>query len=118
MIQVIEPLEDNIVSFKIHHSISRDDITKAVSLMENKLENFEKVKMLTVIKDTVSYTPEAFISDFKATIKHFDDFEKVAVVSDKRWLEKLTGMTDFFLKADVEYFEAKKLDQAKKWIKE
>ena len=47
-------------------------------------------------------------------LKHADDYEKIAMVGEKKWQEWITRFMKPFTNAEVRYFDLK--EKAKAWI--
>ncbi len=54
--------------------------------------------------------------DFKLGLKHGRAFDKLAIVGDKKWKEKMATIASRFMSGEVEYFEV--ADDAIAWLQE
>ncbi|MGY8914825.1 MAG: STAS/SEC14 domain-containing protein, partial [Flavobacteriales bacterium] len=48
---------------------------------------------------------------------HAKDYEKIAMVGDKKWQEWIAQFMKPFTNADIRYFDLKDKETAKQWIK-
>lgn len=76
--------------------------------------NDKKCRILFELNDFHGWTLGAFIEDFKIGIKYAKDIDRMAIVGDADWEEKLSKIADFFLKSEIKYFEKK--EKAQSWI--
>ena len=60
---------------------------------------------------------EAFLEDFKFSIRHLRDFKRMAIVGDRRWLEWLTKAFDPLVKTEVKYFSPGQMEEAWGWLR-
>ena len=47
-----------------------------------------------------------------------EDFEKIAMVGEKKWQEWMTEIMKPFTSAEIKYFSTEERDDARKWIEE
>ena len=55
--------------------------------------------------------------DLKMDTAHAKDYEKIAMVGDKKWQEWITQFMKPFTNAEIKFFDLKDEETAKKWIK-
>lgn len=118
MIQITSNDDSNIVYTTSSGSLEKTDYDKLLPLVEDKIEQFGKVRLFFEMKDFSGWKPEAFVSDLKFDIKHAKDFEKVAMVGDKRWQEVVTAMMKPFTPAAVRFFGLNEREMAKAWVEQ
>tara|TARA_R100000027_G_scaffold63922_1_gene57011 strand:+ start:813 stop:1025 length:213 start_codon:yes stop_codon:yes gene_type:complete len=58
----------------------------------------------------------AFWKDSKMDMSHADDYEKIAMVGDKKWQNWITQFMKPFTNAEIKYFDLKEKEEAKEWI--
>lgn len=56
----------------------------------------------------------AMVDDAKFGIKHLNDFDKAAIIGNKKWEEVAIKTWDFLTKSKVKYFKSR--DKALKWL--
>jgi len=54
--------------------------------------------------------------EIKFDVKHFSDFERIAVIGDKKWEEVMTCRCKCFTCAELGYFPEDRLEEARKWL--
>ncbi|MCG6897872.1 MAG: STAS/SEC14 domain-containing protein [Thiocapsa sp.] len=62
--------------------------------------------------------PHAAWDDFKFGIQHYADFERIAMIGDKRWEEWMARLCKPFTRAAVKYFDVAEADAAGAWVSE
>ena len=116
-IKLIPHKPDRIVGFKINGRIEAEDIDRVVQSIENRLKQGEKLRIYAEIENWSGMSLEAFIKDIKFSLQHFNDFEKEAIVSDRRWLESLAAVGNtLFSGIEVKHFTFADIDKALEWI--
>ncbi len=113
--------EENLIYLKITGKLTTQDFDSFTPIMDQKIEKYGKVSMLVELNDFHGWTAGAAWEDAKLDLKHYSDFEKIAIVGDKSWEKGLAIFSKPFTAAKVRYFNANeegKLEEAKGWIKE
>lgn len=116
-IKLIPHKPDHIIGLEIDGWIEAEDIDRVVELIEKRLNTGEKLRIYAEVNNWSGMSLGAFIKDFKFGLQHFKDFEKEAVVSDRRWLEGLAAVGNtLFSSIEVKHFTLEERDQALEWI--
>jgi len=120
MIEVMTDLPERVLGLKAIGEVSADDYkTVLVPAIEEKLTKHKKARLLYVLGDEFDgYTGGAAWEDAKVGMKHLTSFERVAVVTDVDWIEKIVKAFGFALPGEVRVFDEDDLDEARIWISE
>ncbi len=117
MINLISTNQDNVVGFSIKDKVDTEDLDRVATVIEDLLKTHDKLKIYAEVESIERITIPAFIQDIKFSLKHFNDFEKEAIVSNTFWLEKLAKFSDrLFPSIEVKHFSFAQKDQALEWI--
>ncbi len=117
MLTLIEGLPEDVLGIeaigKVTHEDYRDTlIPKAEAMMAKG-----PIKMIYVVgKEFTSYELEALWDDGAFGMKHWRQFERIAVVTDRAWLRSAASMFAPFMPATVRLFAVSELPAAKDWI--
>ncbi len=120
MIEVMIDLPDHVLGLRATDEVTAEDYKSVlVPALEEKLQRLTKVRLLYVMAEGFGgYTGGAAWEDAKLGMKHLNAFERVAVVTDVDWVEKLIKGFGFLIPGEVRVFEDDELDQARRWISE
>ena len=118
MFQFIPVHEENTYAVRVSGRLDHEDYQKFLPELEELLEENEKISLLIEFDDFHGADLSAIKDDFNFGRKHNDDFEKLAVVGDKKWLKWMTLLSRPFVKAEIKYFERPDLQSAWDWIRE
>jgi len=80
-------------------------------------ELFHRYNNVDLLVDTYgleSYTPQTLWHDMHFTSQHFNEFRRVAVVSDATWQKWLVSLTDSIADGELAYFTS--YQQAEQWL--
>ena len=120
MIEVMMDLPDRVLGLRASGEVSAQDYkTVVVPAIEEKLTKHKKARLLYVLGDEFEgYTGGAAWEDAKVGMKHLTAFERVAVVTDVDWIEKMVKAFGFAMPGEVRVFDDDELDEARLWISE
>lgn len=74
--------------------------------------------LLVLDTDVSNFSAAAWWSDLKIGLKHFTQWNKIAVVTDEKGVEWFTDVFSYFVPGQSKGFQANQLEEAKKWITE
>lgn len=109
----------SIISIRFTGKLTRDDYELFVPELERLLDKPGRLRLLMALIDFKGWSPAALWEDAKLGVRQFknlDKVDKIAVVGDRTWEEKASTLAKPFVKADLRYFDASELDQARQWV--
>ena len=130
MIDIIPTNTDNVIGCKIVGKIYTEDIEKLANYIEDKLLKSKKLRIYVEVAKLEGISLEALFKDLilfaggveyllKLGIKHFNDFDKKAVVTNKEWMKKVAALADkVFPNIEVKCFSFEEKEKALEWAKE
>ncbi|MFM1811415.1 MAG: hypothetical protein RLZZ336_353 [Cyanobacteriota bacterium] len=120
MIELIEDLPEATLGFVLHGEISGSHVDSVLlPAIERAFEQHERIKALLVFSDDFSgFTLEAAWDDTILGLRHWDGFERLAVVSDVPWLRQGLRAMSLLLPYPVRLFDADQQEQAERWLSE
>jgi hypothetical protein len=118
MIDIIPTNTDNVIGCKIVGKINTEDIEKLATYIEDKLLQNKKLRIYVEVTKLDGISLDALFKDLKFGIKHFKDFDKKAIVTDKEWTKKLAVVADkIFTNIEVRCFSFEEKQKALEWAK-
>ncbi|MEO1802994.1 MAG: STAS/SEC14 domain-containing protein [Cyanobacteria bacterium J06629_2] len=69
-----------------------DNAGSLVRIVEPRINSGEKLKVYAEVNSWSGMSLGAFIKDLKFSLRHLNDFEQEAIVSDHKWLEALVAL--------------------------
>lgn len=120
MIEVMTDLPDRILGLKASGEVTAEDYRSVlIPAIEARLSQHRKVRLLYVLGDDFKgYSGGAAWEDAKVGMKHLASFERVAVVTDVDWIEKMLKAFGFAIPGEVRVFDDDDLEDARRWISE
>lgn len=108
---------DHIIGLEIDGWIDAEDIDRIVKIVEPRIDAGEKLRIYAEVSSWSGMSLGAFIKDLKFSLQHLNDFEKEAIVSDKKWLEALSAFGNtLFSGIEVKHFTPDESDKALEWL--
>lgn len=98
--------------------LDRETYQQFVPLAEEQINQYGKIRVLFAMHDFHGWDAGALWEDIKFDTKHFRDFERIAIVGERKWERGMAVFCKPFTTASVRYFDASELEQARKWLVE
>lgn len=107
---------DNIIGFIIEGPYDYAMVNKIQTEVYKKLEIYEKLNFY--VEDTINakISLKAIIKSIPFKIKTGNRFEKVAVVTDRKWLRFISNLEKLFFKAEIRIYPTGRRIEAIQWI--
>ena len=117
MLEIIELTGGNIIATKASGKLKKEDMEKIRPLIHAILDKGMKVHWYFEMEDFTGWDLSGFWEDLKMDTTHAEDYEKIAMVGDKKWQDWITQFMKPFTNAEVKYYDLEDRETAKKWIK-
>ena len=118
MIETIETGSPKVVGLKLCGKLHDGDYRQFVPAMETILTAAGKVRLFIQFDDFHGWDLHAAWDDLKFGLKHYSDFERIAMVGDRKWEKWMASFCKPFTTAKVKYFDRSDVDAAWKWLQE
>ena len=118
MIETIETGSPKVVSFRFCGTLHDKDYQQFMPRMEITLTAEGKVRLFIQLEDFHGWDLRAAWDDLEFGLKHYSDFERIAMVGDRKWEEWMANFCKPFTNAKVKYFDRSEVDAAWKWLRE
>ena len=118
MIEMMQDVPDNVLAMTAIGQVTGEDYeTVIIPMVEEKLKTHDKLRLLYYISPEFSdYTAAAMWDDAKIGFQHFTNWEKIAVVTDEKWIVRAVKAFGFMMPGEVKLYGNKQLDEAKAWV--
>jgi hypothetical protein len=87
--------------------LTHEDYDMITPMIESALEGVKDAKMsvLADLTEAEGWALRAAWDDFRLGMKHRREFERVAILGNKKWQEYSAKVGKWFVSGEVEYFE-------------
>jgi hypothetical protein len=119
MIELLQTGSPRILGFRLSGKLHDEDYRVFVPALEAGISAAgSKVRLLAHFENFHGWDLHAAWDDFKFGIKHYNDFERIALVGDKKWEEWMALFCKPFTHAAVKYFDANDGEAALAWLRD
>jgi len=118
MIETIETGSEKVLGVKLRGTLHDDDYKQFEPQIETVLTREGKVRLFVQFDDFHGWDMQAAWDDFKFGLKHYSDFERIAMVGDRKWEKWMAALCKPFTKAQLRYFDKTEVEAAWKWIRD
>jgi len=121
VVELLTDLPEGVIGFRVSGRINADEYHQMVEPVVDALERGERINLLTVADDDFhGLDLRAFREDVKAAgslgFKHRDAWRRIAVVTDKEWLQHGISAFGWLCPGELRGFPLAELDAAKAWL--
>ncbi|MAS13677.1 MAG: STAS/SEC14 domain-containing protein [Nitratireductor sp.] len=114
----VKHLPENVLDVTVAGEITAEDYESLVPRLESEIEQHDKIRVLWDMSEMESVEPRAIWEDLKFDVEHRADYERVAIVGDKRWHDWATQLFKPLAEGAVRYFDVGQRDEAAAWVRE
>lgn len=107
---------DNIIGFIIDGAYDEAVVEKIQNEIFQKLEIYEKLNFYIEDTRNANISLKAILKSLPFKIKTGNRFDKVAVVTDRKWLRFISNLEKLFFKAEIRIFTTERRIEAIQWI--
>ena len=120
MIEEIAGLPEGTLGFKISGDVTGYDYDSVLTpAIDKAIEKFDHIRLLAQVgPDFGSYSLDALWDDARLGLRHWNGFERVAVVTDVGWIQMGVKAMAFMMPCPVQLFAIGRLDDARRWLSE
>jgi hypothetical protein len=119
MIEIIPFDEGNIIGFRLKGKLEDSEFDDIVRILEERLKLHKKLRVYAEVEEFKGMSVNSFMKDIHYSLKHWRDFDKEAVVSDKGWLKAWVDIAGSIIPGvEVKHFSFEEKEKAKEWIRE
>ncbi|KAF0095427.1 MAG: hypothetical protein E1N59_922 [Puniceicoccaceae bacterium 5H] len=115
MYQILPESHDSLVCLRLSGKLDDADYQAIVTLLEERIAAHGKIRLFWEMVDFEGWTAKGILQDAKFDLKHANDFQKIALVGEQEWEEKMTQLMKPFTKAEVRYFPLDQRAKALSW---
>ena len=114
----MKDLPANVVGVRALGQVNKDDYEKTlVPAIEKMAKEFGTINFLMVFEtDIKNFTYGAWMQDAKMSLKQFSKWNKVAIVTDQKIIEKLSYIFNYISPAEAKGFPISDIELAKTWV--
>jgi len=118
MIETIPTIYPKTLGFKLSGRLHDEDFRQFAPTIESFLTSEGKTRLFVQFEQFHGWDLHAAWDDLAFSMKHYADFERIAIVGDRQWERWMAGFCKPFTRAKVKYFDHSEVDAAWQWLEE
>jgi hypothetical protein len=120
MVQQMNNLPNNVVGFRAVGEVNKEDFTDIIMPeVKKQVEKTGKLNYMLVLEDTAEdWTAGAWMQDALLGIKNLSKWNRAAIVSSSKGIEKFTNAFSKVVPGEFKGFAKNELNQAIDWVSE
>ena len=120
MIRLLDDMPPGVLGIEAIDDVEKEDYENViVPALEAALAEHDKVRLVYVLgPEFDDYESEAVWEDLKLGVRHPTAFERVAIVTDARWVGPAVKVFSLLLPGQSRAFPLAQLESAKRWAAE
>ncbi len=109
---------ENTVGFLLEGDFNKETSSKLITAIEAKLDFFEEINLYIEDTGIENFTMKALLEEVVFKYQHAHRFNKVALVTDRRWLKACNNLLDLFGDTQARNFATENRLGGLAWIME
>jgi hypothetical protein len=120
MLIIMPESEDNTLIVKATERLTTQDYENIfIPQLEQRIAKFGNIKVLfNLAENFAGMELGAAWDDAVFGVRHRHNFEKIAVVSDRKWVEWATKLGSYFIDGKIKTYTLAEFQDAMAWIKQ
>ncbi|GAB5377841.1 MAG: hypothetical protein AcusKO_43030 [Acuticoccus sp.] len=108
----------HVVGIACKGQLTKDELNRMHALIHDRLATIENPGLVLDLSEFEGYaTAAALLEDLKIDIDHRNDFGRIAIVGDERWMERGVAIASLLTRAEMRWFEVGERDDAVDWAR-
>lgn len=116
MVNLLEETHERVVATKVSGKLDMEDYKQLFPLIKETIDQYGKFRWYIELEDFQGWNWQSIWQEIKMDIQHFSDLEKLAIVGDKDWEERILEALKHVSRAEVKYFPILEKKIARSWI--
>ena len=118
MLTIMTDLPPHVVGIRATGAVTRQDFDEVLKpALEALHKRTGKINYLLLLETTVSnFTIGAWIDDIVMGLKHFTHWNRIAVVTNEKFVERFSDAFTFIVPGQSKGFKLSELVKAKEWV--
>ncbi len=114
----LETDREGVIAFDATGKLTDEDYkTVLIPAIEKHLKSVDKAHLLMRMgPDFEGFTAHAAMDDAMLGVRHLHEFERIAVVSDHKWLTNSIRIFGPLMSAHLKVFSLDEMNEAKTWV--
>ncbi len=118
MLEIINIGTDRVIGVRASGRLTEEDYRQFLPQLEELFRQQGPILLLVDMTDFEGWETRAAWDDLKFGLAHDVDFARIAVVTDKKWLQWMIRASNVFFTAEMRCFPAAEREKALQWLQQ
>jgi hypothetical protein len=118
MIEQLPTGSPKVLAFRLSGKLQDHDYETFVPIVDAAIRAEGRVRLVAQFEAFEGWDLHAAWDDMKFGVRHYADFERIAMIGDRKWEQWMAKLCRPFTRASVRYFDAAQAEAAWAWAKE
>lgn len=109
-------LSDNTVGFLIEGNFDKEMASKLISNIEAKLDFYDTINLYLEDVNIEEFSISAVLEEMLFKVNHSDRFNKIALVTDRKWFKACAAITKMFMSSQTRTYSPEDRVDAITWV--
>jgi len=116
MLRIDNLNENQVITITASGELTKKDYVCVLPELEEMLEKHDRLRFYIKLEDFSGFEMEALWEDIKFDYEYKNQYDKTAIVDDKKWEEWGTKFSSLFFDTEVKFFYKEQNPEAWKWV--
>ena len=117
MLEIVEA-DAGVVALRAAGRVTREEFRELMPPLEEAIARHRPIRLLCDLTGWTGLEPGALWEDLMFTLRHGRDIGRMAVVTDRRWIERWVGFTAGLVRIEARCFAPHERDAARAWVRQ
>ena len=109
-------IADNIIGFIVDGSYDEHAVLSIQAQVTEKLEQYDKLNLYIEDTENAEISLKAVVKNIPFKLKTGNRFERVAVVTDRKWMQVASNVEKLLFSSEIRIFSGQQRLEAIQWI--
>ena len=118
MVELLSDFPPHVAAYRASGSIGKEEYERVVmARVDEVAEQYGKINFIVRLEtDIDNYSIGAFLEYLKVSFEHFTKWNRMAIVTDQRWVQKAYEVLSVLVPGKIKGYDLKEFDSAKEWV--
>lgn len=118
MVEILEGFPGHVAAYKASGAVSKEEYEQVVMARVDQVADlYGKINFLVYLEtDMSNYSIGAFMKYLKVSFEHFTKWNRMAIVTDERWLRVAYDIVGILVHGEIRSYPLGDLKSAKQWV--
>ena len=118
MVELLAGFPPHVAAYRASGEVHKEEYERVVmSRVDEVAAQYGKINFLVRLETGMEeYSLAAFLDYLKVSFEHFTRWNRMAIVSDQKWVRKIYDVLSPLVPGTIETYELKEYETAKQWV--